>query len=912
MPKSDTQTRESALYERLSEDIHLLGDLIGEVIVEQQGQAALDLVQRIRRIAKDRREGSEGAQDILRQTIAAQDLEGKNTLIKAFGNFFQLINIAEDQQRVRVLRDREANGKLRESLEHAVHSLRYEHKVSADDVVTILGQLRVRLVLTAHPSEAKRKETLIKLRHIADMMTRIEREADKLLPRERDQIHAELAEEIEELWHTRPVRAVQTKVADEVDFGLYFVTSVIMDTAVRVYDELRTMLTRFYPNHAEKWAYLPPILRYASWIGGDRDGNPNVTRDVTLRTLQRQRQAAREVYLDDVAFLRDHLTQATSEISVSEALQQAVLGYPELGETYVGEPYRHWLNVIWHKLADDDYPSGADLLADLRLIADSLRENHGQRGANGAIQHLIRKVDLFGLHLLPLEVREDAGLHAAALDELFRYYGIEADYINLPEAKKQALLTHEITNPRPFFPHKAVDTFSETTNRIIGTWRMVGEAHEQYTPVVIDTVIASMSKQPSDVLAMLLLATEVGIADDVEIVPLFETIDDLNNAPDVMTTLFNNAEYRKHLDAHARKHSGHLHQQIMIGYSDSSKDGGYLASNWNLYKAQERLTNTCSEQGIRLQIFHGRGGSIGRGGGPTNRAILSQPPQSLTGGIKITEQGEVIAYRYSNADIAERHLHQVLHAGLLALSDLSERNIKPEWRAALDDLSEKGRKTYRNLVYETDGFLDYWQAATPINELSQLRISSRPAKRKSKGGFAAMRAIPWMFSWMQSRAIIPSWYGVGQALSQYCDENADGLALLQTMYEKWSFFKALINNTELDVAKADMGIAAIYAELVPDDSLRDAIYTRITHEHALTTQMICDVTQQTVLLEKMDAIKLSIERRNPYVDPLNFIQVDLLRQLRAMDGDNTMEQEPILNAVLATINGIAAGMKTTG
>ena len=470
------------------------------------------------------------------------------------------------------------------------------------------------------------------------------------------------------------------------------------------------------------------------------------------------------------------------------------------------------------------------------------------------------------------------------------------------------MLTAEIRNKRPLFPND-IAVFTETTQSVIRTWRMIAEAHAKYDAIVIDTVIASMTRQPSDVLAMLLFAREMGIDDDLHIVPLFETIDDLYQSPAIMEALFENVEYRKHLVARAGKRG--LRQQVMIGYSDSSKDGGYLASNWNLYNAQRILTQKCVEKGVSLELFHGRGGSIGRGGGPTNRAILSQPPESLHGGIKITEQGEVIAYRYSNKGIGHRHLHQVLNAVLIGMG-MQERHRAPaNYYDVMARLSEISQQFYRKFVYESDGFLAYWQQATPINELARMQISSRPAKRQAKGGFGAMRAIPWMFSWMQSRAIVPSWFGLGTAFETYAKEDPRGLRILREMYGNWSFFNALIDNAQLDVAKADMGIAELYASLVEPPELRERYFNWIKEEHRLSSKMIMRVTEQDDLLTNMSAIKTSIERRNPYVDPLNFMQVALLRELRQLEeGDD--KWRPTLDATLATINGIAAGMKTTG
>jgi phosphoenolpyruvate carboxylase len=825
-------------------------------------------------------------------------------LIKAFSNYFQLINIAEDQQRIRVLRQREREGASGEAVDSAIAAL-HEAGVPADDLRAQLEAMRVRLVMTAHPTESKRQEVLVKLRHVAQMMSR--RDAEGRLPREERTAEAALAEEIEELWQTSPTRAARATVADEVDFGIYFITSGIMDVVLDVESDLRVALETHYPG--QDWSTLPPILHYASWIGGDRDGHPHVTPEVTLQTLRTLRKAARRVYLDEIARLGEHLTQSTRELPVSAALGAFV---QRETPRYPGELYREALELIALKLDADGYRSGDDLRADLRLVAHSLRQGGGHRAAGGRLDRLIRKVDLFGLHLVPLEVRQDARLHAAAIDEILRAYQICPNYLALPEDEKQAELICEIINPRPLFP---VDPdFSPATNQIIATWRMIAAAHAQFGPLVIDTVIASMCTAPSDVLTLLLLAHAVGIEHHVDVVPLFETVDDLEHAPHIMADLFSTPEYRAYLTQRGD------HQQIMLGYSDSGKDGGYLASNWGMYLAQQRLGDLCRAQGIRLELFHGRGGSIGRGGGPTNRAILAQPPGSMQGRIKITEQGEVIAYRYSNAEIARRHLHQVMNAVLLAACAPAEVGAllaapenETDWRAVMDLLADAGRTAYRALVYETPGFVDYWMAATPLNELAAMPIGSRPSKR-GQGGFDQIRAIPWIFSWMQSRALVPSWYGVGLAFEHYCevdDCTGAGLDRLQAMYRNWPFFAALVDNVELDLAKADMGIAAQYAGLVADPALRAAIFDRIREEHARACRYTGLITGQEGLLSHNPVMRRSIDRRNPYVDPLNFIQVALLRDLRGRD-PSAPDYADLLNAVMETVNGIAAGLKTTG
>ncbi len=887
------------LHTALSADIRQLGGLLGVVIREQHGDDAFELVEKVRRTAKDRRAGKAGAHDELRALIDDLDLDALRVLTKAFSNYFQLINIAEDQQRIRVLRHREATRGLSESVETAIQHLAASG-MSADTLRALLAKLRVRLVMTAHPSEAKRKEVLIKLRHITDWMAW--QDGRDLLAREARALEAALSEEIEELWQTRPNRASRPRVEDEVDFGLYFITSVIMEVTLDIYDDLRHALSAAYPD--EDWSELPGVLQFASWIGGDRDGNPNVTADVTLAALRTQRAAAREVYLAEIAFLREHLTQSTDEVNVSaELLERAQsIGFPERSPD---EVYRVMLSAIYDRLAADGYPTHDDLIADLAIAQRSLAENRGIYVANGALGRLIEKVKRFGLHLVPLDIREDARLHRATVAELLRYYGQEVDYASLPEAQKQTLLTEELTSRRPFFPVNADDetVFSDTVARVVNSWRMIARAHAQYGSSAIDCVIGSMSEAPSDVLTLLLFAREVGVADAIDLVPLFETIDDLKHAPQIMTALFENPIYHAHLEARG------MNQQIMLGYSDSNKDGGYFASNWNLYEAQHTLATVCAQHGVQVELFHGRGGSIGRGGGPTNKAILAQPPNALQGRVKITEQGEVIAYRYSNAEIARRHLQQVMHAVLIAMAQLNQSEIDPAWRDAMARLADGSQQAYRLFVYETSGFLEYWQQATPINELARLPIGSRPAKR-SKGGFESIRAIPWMFSWMQSRAIIPSWYGVGAALEQFC-ANYGGLGLLQTMYSDWVFFRALVDNVELDIAKADMGIAAYYATLVEDEALRATIFENLRAEHERARVHICQIIGERNLLDHAPVMQRSIERRNPYIDPLNFIQVRLLRDLRAA-APGVEPSEETLSAVLATINGIAAGMKTTG
>lgn len=881
----------------LSADVHFLAGLLGDIIREQHSDEAFQLVETVRGYTKARRNNDPFADERLSKLVEEADVGSLRVLIKAFSTYFQLINIAEDQERIRVLRRREAENNLSESIHQAVAIL-YAQKLSADDVRRLLETISIRLVLTAHPSEAKRKEVLLKLQYIAHQLA--VRDRQELLAREQRELQATLLGKIEELWQTSPTRHDRATVEDEVDFGLHFVTSVIMQATFDIYETLRASLREFYPD--DDWSYLPPFLRFSSWIAGDRDGNPFVTPDVTFKALARMKQTAEQTYSAEVLKLRDNLTQSREEVNVSAALLESVR--QESSDRYPShEVYRQKIDSIYGKLKQGNYQNAQELLNELEIIQRSLRANGGQHSASGDLQKLMNWVELFGFHLTPLDIREDSRMFAAALGELVAHYRIYSDYQSLPESDKQQLLTTEITNRRPFFPPRT-DNFSATVRRVVDIWRMIADIHHEYGTHAVNCVIGSHSELPSDVLTMLFFATEVGIQDDIDIVPLFETVDALHRAPQVMQTLFDNNVYREHLKAR------NDHQQIMIGYSDSAKDGGYLASNWSLYTAQAELAQVCEKAGIHLELFHGRGGSIGRGGGPTNRAILSQPPGSLHGRIKITEQGEVIAYRYSNPDIAMRHLQQVVNAVILMLGAPPDKPIQTEWQAAMESLAEIGREAWRKFVYETPSFADYWQQSTPIQELAAMPIGSRPAKRQ-KGGFENVRAIPWVFSWMQSRVILPSWFGVGIALDTYCRENPNGLTVMQAMYEDWSFFRALIQNTQLDVAKADMDIAERYKSLVTDEPLRNSIFERIRQEHQLTSDMICKITGQTYLMEQSPTLHLSIERRNPYTDPLNFIQVDLLRRLRALPPDDE-QYDDVMKAVLQTVNGIAAAMKTTG
>jgi len=536
------------------------------------------------------------------------------------------------------------------------------------------------------------------------------------------------------------------------------------------------------------------------------------------------------------------------------------------------------------------------------MIQASLRGHRGARLADGRLGNLVRQAEVFGFHLATLDVRQHADRHRAALAEVFARYGLAEDYVALSEERRCALLTAELLDARPLAPARL--DFSAETNETLEVFRVIRRAHERVGAQAIESYIISMTTQPSDVLGVLLMAKDAGVADALDVVPLFETIGDLHAAPAIMAQLFANPAYAAHVQRRGRG------QQIMIGYSDSNKDGGYLTANWELHLAQRALPAVCEAHGIRLTLFHGRGGTIGRGGGPTNRAILAQPPESVRGRIKITEQGESITNRYGVAELAHRHLEQVIHAVLLTSG---RRPALPQarggaWEAALHDLSAGAERTYRAFVHDSPAMLDYFHAATPINDIGRLNIGSRPARRRATAAISDLRAIPWVFAWTQSRAELPGWYALGSALAEWAREDEARWALLRTMYAEWPFFRAMIDNAQVSMGKADMPIAGVYGTLADCEACA-RVYQALAEEFERTAAAILRLTGQAELLDQAPWLQRAIRLRNPYIDPMNYIQVALLRRLRAAAGEDA---EALHDVVLLSVNGIAAGLRSTG
>lgn len=902
----DVTSGEEDAQRALSADIHLLGDLLGEVIVEQEGPDVFALEEGVRATAKARRAGTVAAARRMAEIVAAVDLSQARALIKSFSIYFQLVNIAEEIQRVRILRAREkrAGGALAESIAEAVATIR-ARDVAPDELADLLDRLSIRPVLTAHPTEAKRPVVAAKLRQISRSVQRLEME--DLLPREVAAEVASIREQVAGLWQTASTHAVRPAVLDEVYHGLYFFTATLMEVVPSICQELEEALSSHYPGRT--WA-VPPFLRFGSWMGGDRDGNPFVTPEITLEALAIARDMARREYRRQVEELAGQITTSINEASVSNelmvSLEADAAAYPGLGEElrrrYPEELYRQKLFLIARKLDDDAYRSAVELLADLDVVKNSLAANKGGALARGRLGTLVGQVQAFGLNLASLDVRQHSGRHTDALAELLAYRGVTPDYAALAEAEKADLLTDCIQRREGLLSEPA--DVSPPTREVIDTFHMIREAHQRFGPESIVAYVISMTKEASDVLAVQLLAEAAGLAGALDIVPLFETIDDLRAAPEVLTRLFANPACGAHLATCRRN------QQVMLGYSDSSKDAGYLAANWALYQAQRAMVKVCQEHRVGLELFHGRGGTIERGGGPANRAILAQPPGSVNGRLKVTEQGEVVSERYSNPHIAYRQLSQMVNAVLRASIGQEAHEPEADWGEAMTEMAEQARRAYRSLVYETPGFLEYFHQATPINEIGSLLVGSRPAWR-STGDFENLRAIPWVFSWVQSRVMLPAWYGLGTALRTYADQSSAHRERLMDMYRRWEFFAAVIDNAQMALAKADMPIARLYADLVEEADLRKRIFGRIRAEYRLAGRMITAITGQRAVLDNEPELKRSIRLRNPYVDPLNYLQVELLRRLRSMDR-NDETYNATMATILLTINGVADGMKNTG
>jgi len=898
----------------LSQNIHLLGDLLGKVISELESPAIFETEERIRALAKARRGGDAISANALHAEVAALQNEDARVIAASFAAYFDLVNLAEENQRVQLLRQREDASypePIRESIGEAIANLK-ERGITQEQMSALLSELSIELVLTAHPTEARRRTVLSKTERITQLLSLLNQNSLSL--REREDTVRSLHAEILALWLTDRARTDKLTVTDEVRTGLYYVDAFFWNTIPRIYDDLEKAIEKYYPGLQVPRSWL----KLASWIGGDRDGNPYVTSEVTAETLRLHRGLAVENHRRMFQDLGRRLSVSSNRIQPPHALVEWIenrrpfpphVAYIE--QRYATEPYRLILALLANDLAEasredmkthllGQYPhqahmSASHLIKPLELMASALPTYLAQ----DELQIALQKVQTFGLHVARLDSREDSSRLNAALSEILRALKIESDFENLSADARTQLLASLLNEPAPKFSnHPGV---TSTTAETWSLFQLIGRTCDIYGGELLGPIVISMTHAAADVLTVLLLAKWAGCKTIPQIVPLFESVDDLRTASVILELLFTSDAYRAHLKSHNDE------QMVMIGYSDSNKDGGYLMANWSLYHAQEEITGIAQKHGLKLTIFHGRGGTIARGGGPANQAIRAQPMGSINGRFRVTEQGEIIASRYANPELAHRHLEQIASAVILASAPQKEKPIPRQWRAAMDEMSKAAQHAYRTLVYETPGFIEFWESATPLDEIKRLQIGSRPASRAKAGAVNQIRAIPWVFSWMQSRFNLPGWYSLGAGLASMND-----LTLLQEMYDGWAFFQTLLNNSEMSLLKADMDISALYVSLVSDKKLADEIFNSICAEYERTRESVLAISRHNTLLEREPVTRQAIQLRNPYVDPLNYIQIETLSRLRALQGPEGAEAQALREVMALTINGIAAGLRNTG
>lgn len=909
----------------LRNEIEILTQTLDEVLSEQVGEERLALVREIRELGHQRRAGEQGAEEKLAARIASLSLDEAKIAIRALSIWFDLVNLAEDHQRIRVLRQREQQSAPRprnESVAAAIAALR-QRDVPAEDLRELLDRLLVDLVFTAHPTEAKRRTTRRLLRRFRDYLKDLER--TDLSPHAERRLLDRIFCDMTILWQSDQMQPRRPEVLDEVKRGLAFYDS-LWEVVPELYRELRQALAIDYPQ-----VEMPPrpFLRFGSWIGGDRDGNPFVTADVTRQTLSLLRQAAIEGHLlrcrEFVQLIAVSTRQVPVADTVARAVEEAANRWPDLRACFERvsptETYRRWLTVIdyrlqqtlatgWETPRQSAYRSAADLEGDVAMMAQSIAAGRGGRIVATYLDDWLVQIRTFGLHLAALDIRQDTRVHVEVLTEIFRALGAADDYSLLNEEQKQDLLSRTLES------HLALPEtgFSEQTADTLALFRLLVQAVRAYGTAPLGGYVLSMTHQPSDVLTVLWFwkrawreaGYPAGELPYLPIVPLFETIDDLHRAPQVFHALLSHPVYESYV-----RRNGDPTQIVMIGYSDSTKDGGYLAASWGLYRAQRLLADMAKRRDIRLIVFHGRGGALGRGGGPAARAILSLPSRAVGGALRMTEQGEVLVERYDDPQIAFRHLEQVTWATML-VSQSTSSDPDPVWLDAMEALAKYAYARYRQLV-EAPGFLEYFDQATPISEIETLPIASRPSRRRQRRGLQDLRAIPWTFAWTQSRHLLPAWFGLGTAAAALGDGSGGEWSLLRRMYEEWAYFRAIVGNAELALVKADLGIARRYAELIQDGSAAHRIWPAIAEEYEASRDAVLRITGQKELIDATPWLQRSIARRNPVVDPLNLIQIELFRRLRRQSQAYSADAPERLHELLRlSIHGVASGMRTTG
>ena len=905
---------------QLRNDIRTLGRVLGDTLREQEGAEAFEQIEQVRQLAiRFRRDDDQQARAALGEMLDGLGEDAILIVVRAFSFFSLLANIAEDQHNKR-LRRHDDNPADDTSIDAALTRLAAAG-TTPEALEVFLSDSLLSAVLTAHPTQVQRKSILDCQIEIARLLA--ERDRMALSAAELAANEEQLRYQVLLLWHTRILRTVKLTVKDEINNGLAYYRYTFLRELPRLYGDLEDVLAARGHGALKVGA----IFNIGSWIGGDRDGNPFVTADVTQHAVQMHSTVAMDYYLDAVQALIAQFSLSEFLVKVSPALADMAARSPETSPYREHEPYRRALAGIYARLAAtsqqlDDHPAlfapagaaapyadSAAFAAELDVVIESLLANGGKRLARGRLRELRRAVEVFGFHLCPLDLRQHSGVHEAVVDELFARGAARSGYTALTEAERRRWLLDELATSRPL-RSRFID-YSEDTQAELAIFDVAAELQRRYGAAVIQNYIISKTDSVSDLLEVALLLKEAGLLRpgappslSVNIIPLFETIEDLRGCGPIMDELLSLPVYRALVDSRRGL------QEVMLGYSDSNKDGGFLTANWELYKAELELTALFARHHVRLRLFHGRGGTVGRGGGPSHLAILAQPPGSVNGQIRLTEQGEVIASKYADHETGRYNLETLLAATLEAsLQPLpGAETVDAAYVEVMEELSESAYRAYRHLVYETEGFANFFREATPISEIAELHIGSRPTSRKPSTRIEDLRAIPWVFSWSLARIILPGWYGFGSAVDAFVAHHGEaGMARLRHLYRGWPMLQTLLSNMDMVLAKTDMGIASTYADLVQDAELRARIFPRIRDEWQRTFNALCAITGQQRLLDGNMPLARAIRQRYPYLDPLNHVQTTLLKRWRAGETDTKTKQ-----GILISINGIAAGLRNSG
>jgi phosphoenolpyruvate carboxylase len=906
--------------EPMREDIRLLGTILGDTVREQNGEQVFDLVERAR-VESFRVRRSEIDRTELARMFDGIDIHQAVPVIRAFSHFALLANVAEDIHRERRRAVHVASGEPPQNSSLAATYLKLDAaELDSATVADALTGALVSPVITAHPTETRRR-TVFDTQHRITELMRLRLHGHTETEDGRD-IGRELRRHIFTLWQTALIRLSRLKIQDEIETGLRYYQAAFLEVIPQVNAEVRTALQARWPD-----AHVldEPMLRPGSWIGGDRDGNPNVTADVVRLATGRAAYTALEHYFTEITALEQELSMSARLVKVSDDLEALADKCHEPARA--DEPYRRALRVIHGRLTAtaaeildsqpeheldlglERYLTPADLLADLDVVDRSLRSNGSAVLADDRLARLREAVRVFGFHLSGLDLRQNSDVHEEVVAELLAWAGVHPDYSALSEPERVELLAAELATRRPLT--KDDSELSELARKELDIVAAAARAVHVFGPKAIPNYIISMCQSVSDMLEAAILLKEVGLLDasgdepyaPVGIVPLFETIDDLQRGSSILEAALDLPLYRAVVGVRGDS------QEVMLGYSDSNKDGGYLAANWALYRAELDLVESARKTGIRLRLFHGRGGTVGRGGGPSYDAILAQPPGAVKGSLRITEQGEVIAAKYAEPRIAHRNLETLLaatlEATLLDVEGLGDA-AGPAYEV-LDELAIRAQRAYAELVHETPGFVEYFKASTPVSEIGALNIGSRPTSRKPTTSISDLRAIPWVLAWSQSRVMLPGWYGTGKAFETWIDEGDGRLEVLQDLYRRWPFFRTVLSNMAQVLSKSDMGLAARYSELVDDEALRRRVFCKIVDEHERTIRMHKLITGHDDLLADNPSLARSVFNRFPYLEPLNHLQVELLRRYRSGDDDELVQR-----GILLTMSGLATALRNSG